>query len=83
VEVGVVLVVGVGVMVGVLVIVGVSVVVGVWLGVREPVGDSGVNVVVCVRVAKTTAVQEEARVGVSKACLIRLGARSTATSPAQ
>jgi hypothetical protein len=81
--VGVVLIVGVWVMVGVLVVVPVEVRVGVWLGVKEPVGDSMVKVIVDVWVAKTTAVQDEVRVGVMDACPILPGARSTATSPAQ
>ena len=80
---GVILVVGVCVVVGVVVIVGVEVMVGVWLGVKEPAGCIGVKVMVDVRVANTTAVQEEVRAGVAVSCLILLGARSNATSPAQ
>jgi hypothetical protein len=66
-----------------LVVVAVIVTVGVWLGVAEIVGRSGVELVVGVRVAKTTGVQDETRVGVVEACPGLPGDRSTATKPAQ
>lgn len=69
--------------VGVLVVVAVVVTVGVWLGVVELVGRNGVELVVGVRVAKTTGVQEETRVGVMDVRPSLPGARSTATNPAQ
>lgn len=47
------------------------------------VGRGGVKLVVGVRVAKTTGVQDETRVGVMVACPGLIGARSTATNPAQ
>jgi hypothetical protein len=71
------------VIVGVLVVVAVIVLVGVWLGVTEPVGTSGVKLVVSVWVAKTTGVQEDTRVGVVEVCPGLPGASSTATNPAQ
>jgi len=70
-------------MVGVVVVVPVNVGVGVWLGVEVPTRGSGVKVIVAVRVANTTAVQDEAEVGVTEACPSLLGARSAATNPAQ
>jgi len=71
------------VIVGVLVVVAVTVMVGVWLGVAELVGTDGVKLVVGVRVAKTTGVQDDTSVGVMEACPGLPGARSTATNPAQ
>jgi len=71
------------VIVGVLVVVAVTVTVGVWLGVEELVGRNGVELVVGVRVAKTTGVHDETKVGVMEVCPGLPGARSTATNPAQ
>jgi hypothetical protein len=81
--VGVVLMVGVGVIVEVLVVVAVVVTVGVWLGVADIVGRSGVELVVGVRVTKTTGVHDDTRVGVMEVCPGLPGAKSTATNPAQ
>ena len=78
--VGVVLMVGVCVMVVVPVPVVVAVAVGVRLGAMEPVA-SGVNVMVRVRVANTTGVQEAVNAGVPEVCPPLPGASRAATAP--
>jgi hypothetical protein len=78
---GVGVMVGVDVMVGVPVIVLVVVGVGVTLAVSNPVGVSMVKVTVGVFDAKITGVQDGVRVGLSKPCPPRPGAKSAATAP--